>query len=118
MAPHARKEVVMLGLALTAVVYFAALGDTATASLIAGCFSVLNTALTALALHWLNRGKREIHSTGIAASAAATAAAAASDSAADAATAAAEACRVAKSIGSAIRHEDPLVVKHQLGHGE
>jgi hypothetical protein len=92
-------------------VYFAALGDASTAAVIAGIFGIAQIVLTAIALRWLNKGNKEIHNTGIAASAAASAAAAASDSAADAAQAAAEACRVAKAIGSAIRHDDPLIVK-------
>jgi Na+-driven multidrug efflux pump len=92
-------------------VYFAVLGDAATAATIGVAGTLLNTALTALVLRWLNRGNKEIRNTGVAASAAASAAAAAADSAADAAQSALEACRVSKAIGSAIRHDDPLIVK-------
>jgi hypothetical protein len=83
----------------TLAVYFAALGDAATAAVIAGVFGIAQIVLTAIALRWLNKGNKEIHETGIA------------DSAADASRSAAEACRVGKAIGSAIRHDDPLIVK-------
>jgi hypothetical protein len=96
---------------LQLAVYLAVFGDAATAAVIAGVFGIAQIVLTAIALRWLNKGNKEIHNTGIAASAAASAAAAAADSAADAARSAAEACRVGKAIGSAIRHDDPLIVK-------
>jgi hypothetical protein len=101
--------IAVLGIGL----YLAALGDAATAATIAGAFTVLNTGLTALALRWLNAGRREIRDTSSIAANAAASAAEASESSANAAMAAAEACRVAKSIGSHMRHEDALIVKHQ-----
>lgn len=84
--------------------YAVALGDAATASAIAGAFSLVNTILTAIALRWLNQGRREIRSTYATAAHAATAAQSAAEGAL-------EATRVAKAIGSTLRHDDTLVVK-------
>jgi hypothetical protein len=93
-------SIVFAGAMLAAVM----LGDAATAAAIAGMFSVINTALTALALKWLRGTRRDIQTTHSSVANAAVAAAAASE-------AATEACRVAKSIGRSIRHEDPLVIR-------
>jgi hypothetical protein len=87
-----------------ALVAAVVLGDAATAAAIAGLFSVVNTGLTALLLRWVRGTRRDLQSTHTSAAHAATAAAAASE-------AAVEACRVAKSIGRSIRHEDPLIIK-------
>jgi hypothetical protein len=95
---------------MTLAVYLAALGDAAAGALIAGVFSVLNIVLTAVALRWLNQGNRKLESNSRVTADAARAAAEASESAANAAIAAGEACRVAKSIGAQLRHEDHLAV--------
>lgn len=91
---------------IAAWLYAVAVGDAAIASAIAGIFGLLNTGLTVLALRWLNQGRHEIRTT----YSTAAHAAAAAESAAEGAL---EACRVAKSIGAAIRHEDPLIVKRE-----
>lgn len=86
----------LFGLALGLVVASAWFGDAAAASAIAGVFSVVNTALSAWLLRRLGHTRVEVNLAAVAA--------------ASAAQAAADAARVAKSIGGAIRHEDPLVV--------
>jgi hypothetical protein len=93
-------------------VYLAALGDAATAATIAGAFTIVNTGLSALALRWLQQSRRDQQTTATSVAHAATASLAAAE-------AATEACRVAKSIGAAIRHEDPLIIQPaQAARGE
>lgn len=85
------------GLGLVAGATFATLfGDAAVASAIAALGTMVNTVLSAWLLRRQSHARTEI---GLAAA-----------SSAAAAQSAADAARVAKSIGSAIRHEDPIVV--------
>lgn len=88
-----------LALITAAALIASVFGDAATASAIAGIFSVLNTGLSG----WLLR--RQAQTRDVAGSAALAAAAAAES--------ALEAARVAKSIGGAIRHEDPIIIHRE-----
>lgn len=85
----------------------AVLGDAALAAMIGGSFTVINTALTALLLRWVNGARRDLRTTNQTAAHAAVAAQSAAEGAL-------EACRVAKAIGAAIRHDEPLIVRGQL----
>jgi hypothetical protein len=86
-------------------------GDAATAAAIAGLFSVVNTAMQVAVYRSLRQTRRDVNS-------AHTSVAHAATSSLAAAEAATEACRVAKSIGRSIRHEDPMIIKRELPPGE
>lgn len=96
----------MIAGAIVAGVIFASVlvfGDAAVAAAVAGAFSVLNTALTAILLRWVNGQRREQRTI-------ATSAANAAVAAQGAAEASLEAARVAKAIGANLRHEDTLAI--------